>query len=383
MHKTGIEDYYITKNNKKLQYGYTTGTCAAAASKAAAITLITGKLIEEVEIDTPKGIRLKLQVKCEACDERKIKGTVIKYSGDDPDVTNGMPVCAIVSTREDGSITLDGGEGVGRVTKAGLEQEIGQAAINRIPRKMILQELENIKEDFDVKEGFHTEIVLPMGKELALRTFNPRLGIEGGLSILGTSGIVEPMSEAAIIDSIRLELKQKRNQGKDFVMITPGNYGADFLRETLPLNDDDIVKCSNYLGVTIDILNELEFKEVLFISHIGKFIKVAGGIMNTHSREADSRMEILAANAILAGLDRENAAKVLECVNTDDGLEVIKSCEALEKTMELVGNKIDFYLNNRSYGKFKTGAIIFSNRHGVLCKCGDADEIIEKYGRKK
>lgn len=382
MHKTGIEDYYITKNNKKLKYGYTTGTCAAAASKAAAIALVTGKDVKTVEIDTPKGIHLNLEVRCEFLNGDRVKCTVIKDSGDDPDVTNGMPVCSEVSFRQDDHVTLDGGEGVGRVTKPGLQQQIGEAAINKVPKQMILGELQRVKDDFDLKEGFHAEIILPMGRELALRTFNPRLGIEEGLSVLGTSGIIEPMSEAAIVESIRLELKQKRNQGKDSVIITPGNYGADFIKDLIDLKDEEVVKCSNYLGMTIDILNELGYKEVLFISHIGKFIKVAGGIMNTHSREADSRMEILAANSALAGMERQGVTEILSCINTDDGLEVLKSYGLLEKTMDIIGKKIDFYLNNRSYGKFKTGAIVFSNKHGILCKCGDADEIIEKYGRQ-
>lgn len=371
MHRTGIEDYYVTKNNKRLRYGYTTGTCAAAASKAAAIAVATGHIPSTVEIDTPKGIRLNLEVQCRLLDKDRSECTVIKDSGDDPDVTNGMPVCSTVSLRPDGKVTLDGGEGVGRVTRPGLEQAIGEAAINRVPRQMILRELQTVRDDFDIKEGFHAEIVLPMGRQLAARTFNPRLGIEGGLSVLGTSGIVEPMSEAAIIESIKVELKQKRSQGREFVIITPGNYGAEFVKGMAGFDDEDVVKCSNYLGATIDIISDLGFKEVLFISHIGKFIKVAGGIMNTHSREADSRMEILAANSALAGMEREGVAKIMSCINTDDGLEVLKSYGLLEKTMEIIGRKIDFYINNRSYGKFKTGVIVFSNRHGLLYRSGD------------
>ena len=382
MHKTGIEEYYVTKNNKRLRCGFTTGTCAAAAAKAAAIAMITGSIPSHVEIDTPKGIRLDLEV------TGKFEGqgavcTVIKDSGDDPDVTDGMPVCSLVTPIEDEEIIIDGGEGVGRVTRPGLWQQVGEAAINKVPRQMITTELARLREDFDVKGGFRAEVILPRGRELAERTFNPRLGIEGGLSVLGTSGIVEPMSEEAIIESIRLELKQKRNQGKKSIIITPGNYGADFVRELIDIRDEEIVKCSNYVGMTIDILNELEYEEVLFISHIGKFVKVAGGIMNTHSREADSRMEILAAAGIMAGLAREDAARVLSCINTDDGLSVLKEKGFMEPAMEILADKIDFYLNNRSYGRFKSGAIVFSNRYGILCKCGDADELIKKFGRNK
>lgn len=380
MHRTGIEDYYITKNNKKLRFGYTTGTCAAAASKAAALMLVSGKTVSTVDIDTPKGISLNLEVDGKFAEDKKSAlCTVIKDSGDDPDVTNGMPVCAKVSFTDDGTIRVDGGEGVGRVTKPGLYQAVGEAAINRVPMEMIRTELQKIQEDFDMKEGFFAEIILPRGKELAQRTFNPRLGIEGGLSVLGTSGIVEPMSEAAIVESIKIELRQKRNQGQTSVIITPGNYGADFIRDFADVKDDDVVKCSNYLGETIDMLCDMEYEEVLFISHIGKFIKVAGGIMNTHSREADCRMEIMAANAIKAGIKSEDAKRLLECINTDDGIDVLKSCGVLDETMKIIGEKIDFYINNRAYGKFKSGVIVFSNKHGILCKCGSADEIIRKY----
>ena len=263
MHRTGIEDYYITKNNKRMRFGYTTGTCAAAASKAAALMLVSGRTVSAVDIDTPKGIQLNLEVCGKFADDKKSAiCTVIKDSGDDPDVTNGMPVCAKVFLTDDGSIKVDGGEGVGRVTKSGLYQKVGAAAINRVPMQMILAELQKIKEDFEMKEGFYAEIILPMGKELAHKTFNPRLGIEGGLSVLGTSGIVEPMSEAAIVESIRLQLSQKRNQGKTSIIITPGNYGADFIRTIADVKDEDVIKCSNYIGETIDMLCDMEYEEV-------------------------------------------------------------------------------------------------------------------------
>lgn len=382
MHKTGIEDYFITKNNKRLRYGYTTGTCAAAAAKAAAMAIVTGRMPEYVEIDTPKGIHLMLQVSGSFKGKDAALCTVLKDSGDDPDVTDGMPVCALVSFSDKDGVTIDGGEGVGRVTKPGLWQEVGEAAINRVPRQMITDELQRIIEDFEIKGGLKAEIILPKGRELANRTFNPRLGIEGGLSVLGTSGIVEPMSEEAIIESIHIELKQKRTGRRLPIIITPGNYGADFVKHLIDIKDEEVVKCSNFVGLTIDMLNELKYEEVLFIAHIGKFIKVAGGIMNTHSKEADSRMEILAAAAIRAGIDTAGAARILSCVNTDDGIAVLKEYDIMEKTIEIVGEKIDFYLNNRSYGNFKTGAVIFSNRYGILTMCGAAEELIKKAGDK-
>ncbi len=165
MHKTGIEDYYITKNNKKLRYGYTTGTCAAAAAKAAAMAIVTGIIPEYVEIDTPKGIHLTLQVSGSFKEKNAALCTVLKDSGDDPDVTDKMPVCALVSFSDKDGIVIDGGEGVGRVTKPGLWQAVGEAAINRVPKQMITEELQKIREDFEIKNGFNAEIILPKGKE--------------------------------------------------------------------------------------------------------------------------------------------------------------------------------------------------------------------------
>lgn len=228
------------------------GDMRRCRGKAAAIAVITGSIPSHVEIDTPKGIRLDLEVTGRFEGQGAVC-TVIKDSGDDPDVTDGMPVCSLVTPIDDEEIIIDGGEGVGRVTRPGLWQQVGEAAINKVPRQMITSELARLREDFDVKGGFRAEVILPRGRELAERTFNPRLGIEGGLSVLGTSGIVEPMSEEAIIESIRLELNQKRNQGKKSIIITPGNYGADFVRELIDIRDEEIVKCSNYVGMTIDI----------------------------------------------------------------------------------------------------------------------------------
>lgn len=383
---TGLEGKFVIKNNKKLALGYTTGSCAAAAAGAAARMLFTGDAVREIEQKTPKGITLHLEIIDSKIEKDCASCAVKKYSGDDPDVTNGILVYAAVAFGKPGReriVTIDGGTGVGRITKPGLEQKIGEAAINRIPRQMITEAVTEAMEEYDRYGEVLVKISVPEGVALAKKTFNPRLGIEGGISILGTSGIVEPMSEEALIASIRLEMKMHRNNGDKYLVISPGNYGTDYLCSSFPVASEKIVKCSNYLGETIDAAVELGFEGILFVSHIGKFIKVAAGIMNTHSRCADARMEILTANALKAGAPIEILKALMEAVTTEEGLRILADHGYLEATMKFVMEKIEFYLNNRAYGNLKLSCLVFSNELGELGRFGDVEEFIKRSGARK
>ncbi|ABX41749.1 cobalt-precorrin-5B (C(1))-methyltransferase CbiD [Lachnoclostridium phytofermentans] len=375
-YKNGLEDLYILKDNKKLRYGYTTGSCAAAAAKAATLMLLCKTEVHYVDLMTPKGIRLNLKILDIIMEEDSVTCAVQKDSGDDPDVTNGIMVYAKVSKNEEGTVCIDGGIGVGRVTKAGLEQPKGNAAINRVPRQMITDAVMEVCDENDYASGINVEIIIPQGVEIAKRTFNPNLGIVGGISVLGTSGIVEPMSEAALIESIRVEMKMAVANGAEYLLLSPGNYGADFTKENLSIPNVQSIKFSNYVGEAIDIANELGVKGILFISHIGKFIKVAGGIMNTHSKYADARMEILAANAVLAGASIHTLEEILKCVTTDEALAILELSGITEKTMEHVVEKIKHYLNRRAYESMEIGAIIFSNEYGILGQTENAKELL-------
>lgn len=376
--KTGLEQYYILKNNKKLHYGYTTGTCAAAASKAAAEMLLSGHKVQEVELMTPKGIPLCLGIEEISMEKEKVSCAVRKDGGDDPDATHGILIFSSVKKIPEKRIVIDGGIGVGRVTKKGLEQGVGNAAINRVPREMIANEVKEICEAAGYEGGISVEISVPEGEEIAKKTFNPKLGIEGGISILGTSGIVIPMSEEALIASIRVEMEMKKANGAQYLLITPGNYGADFCRSEMKLNLDNAMKCSNYVGETIDMAVSLGIKGILFVAHLGKFIKVAGGIMNTHSRCADSRAEIMASNAIRAGVSLETAKKLLDTVTTDEAVSILNKTGQTEVVMKKVTEKIRFYLQNRANGMIETEAVIFSNEHGFLGKTEGADRLLDE-----
>ena len=383
MHETGIEPYYVMKDGKKLRFGYTTGTCASAAAKAATMMLLTGKTPESVKLMTPKGIELDLEVLEPEYKDGAASCAIRKFSGDDPDVTDGVLVYAEAKLRAEPGVGVDGGVGVGRVTKPGLKQPIGAAAINPVPMEMIRRAAEEAMDDCGATVGIDITISIPAGVELAQKTFNPRLGIVGGISVLGTSGIVEPMSEEALLASIELEVRQKRALGTKRVIITPGNYGADFANAVCAIPESDLVKCSNFVGKVVDMAANEGFEEVLLIGHIGKLIKVSGGVMNTHSREADCRAELMAVAAIRAGADAALAKQILECVTTDEMLRVINEAGLLEKTMAAVEEKIDFYLKNRVREKCVIGAIVFSEDYGTLCTTGPARAWLEEMRKRE
>ena len=390
--KNGLEDQYVIKNNKRLRYGYTTGSCAAGAARGAVRMLLSGETLSEVELDTPKGITLTLQLHDITRGETYVSCAVQKDAGDDPDTTNGILVYvkaekfSVSASEQTGQqqktersrpqIILDGGIGVGRVTKPGLSQKVGEAAINPVPRAMILREAEEAAQEYDYEGGLKLTVSVPQGEEIAKKTFNPRLGIVGGISILGTSGIVEPMSEAALVQSINVEMKQHFSQGEEYLLVTPGNYGADYLRDHMDLPYEKNIKCSNYVGETIDMAIDMGVKGILFIAHIGKFVKVAAGIMNTHSHSADARMEVLASNAIRAGAPLECAKEILNASTTDEAIDILEKYQILQKTMKEILDRIQFYLNHRSYEQILLGAVIFNNTYGYLGQTADAEKLI-------
>ncbi len=373
-----LKEPSVFKNQKELRMGYTTGSCAAAAVKAAVYMLLTGEPMLHVSLMTPKGIALYLEVEHIIIEEAYVSCGIRKDSGDDPDVTNGVCVYAGVRKTDEPGIVLHGGTGVGRVTKKGLDLQIGQAAINKVPRDMIRKEAKALCEEFHYGQGLSIVISIPEGVELAKKTFNPRLGITGGLSVLGTTGIVEPMSEKALTDTIFLEMKVLRESGQQYCYVVPGNYGSDFLREHLGFEEQKAVKCSNYVGETIDHAIRLHMKGLLFIAHIGKFVKVAAGVMNTHSRQADCRMEVFAAHAAIAGAGQKLTAQVMACMTTTEAVDLLKANGLLDVTMKGIMDRIGFYLDHRSGETLQAGAIVFSNEHGVLGETGNAQQLLRE-----
>lgn len=368
---------YMSKGSKKLRCGFTTGTCAAAASAGAARMLLSGKVIENITVITPSGNSVTVGLTDIKKENDYVSCAVQKDSGDDPDVTDKILVYSTVSYEKSG-MTVDGGEGVGRVTKKGLKQQIGEAAINPVPRKMIEEQLKTAASDYSYDGGLKAVISVPMGIQIAKKTFNPRLGIEGGISILGTTGIVEPMSEQALIDTISVELDVRKAQNEEFIIVTPGNYGQDFLRDNLGIAVDKCVKCSNFIGDTIDMCIEKGFKSMLLVGHIGKLSKLGCTIYNTHSRYADGRMEAFALCAALCGAEREVLENILGCITTDAALEILKKEGIFDETIKMLEKRIDRSLKLRAKGSIEIGMITFSEEYGILCKTENADNMLKK-----
>jgi cobalt-precorrin-5B (C1)-methyltransferase len=372
-----------------MRYGFTTGSCAAAASKAAAYMLLTGKIKSEITIETPKGILYNAKILNINRTENEVSCAVEKDGGDDVDITTGTLIYAKVSyvenscDKKEQNINIDGGIGVGRVTKKGLDQPVGNAAINHVPREMIEKEVKEVCRITDYKGDLNIEISVPEGEKLAPHTFNPRLGIIGGISILGTSGIVEPMSNKAIIDTIKLELNQRRVLGYDYVAVSPGNYGLDFMKNKYGYDLDKSVKCSNFIGDTIDMAVELGFQKMLLTGHIGKLIKIAGGIMNTHSREADCRMELLAAFSAKAKVDNENICKILDCVTTEEAVAILQESGKLQEVMDMVAERICYYMEKRAKGNLQIDCIIYANEFGELAKSKGVEEWFTLLGQEQ
>lgn len=377
----------VWKNQTKLRTGYTTGSCAAAAAKAATHMLVSGEVVGEVSLVTPSDIRLYLEVEDIVKENNYVSCAIRKDSGDDPDVTNGILVYARVTFAQDdvvkSKVILEAGEGIGRVTQKGLEQSIGDPAINLVPRRMIREAVEEELQKAGIDRGVRVMIWVPDGAEIARKTFNPKLGIEGGISILGTTGIVEPMSEKALTDTIFVEMKVRRENGMDYCYVVPGNYGSDFLHDTLGYQEDAAVKCSNYVGEVIDDAVRLQMKGILLVGHIGKFIKLAAGIMNTHSRQADGRMEILAAHAAMAGGSRELICQLMECITTTAALELLEKEGILKEVMSTVMIKIEEHLKHRAGDGLEIGAVMFSKEMGILGKTSDADRLAQKIQSRK
>lgn len=376
------EQLYTFKDDKKLRCGYTTGSCAAAAAKAALLMLLKGDDIHQVSIVTPKGITYIAEIVDITRNKDTVSCCVIKDGGDDIDATDGMKIKASVSLRDDGKVLIDGGEGIGRVTKPGLDQPIGEAAINSVPRKMIRENIEEVLTSNDaISLGAAVIISAPDGEEVAQKTFNPKLGIVGGISILGTTGIVEPMSDEGILGTIRAQINMQKALGKKVLLMAPGNYGLKFLNDEYEIDEDRAVLCSNFVFDTLKMAQDAGFESLLFVGHLGKLVKVAGGIKNTHSKYGDHRMEIL--KDVVS--DYETGEKLIalkekldECVMTDEALRIIDEAGLKEKVFCKVVQLIKENMESWAEGKVTIEAIIFADGYSFLSQSPGAEEMLSQ-----
>ena len=273
-----------------MRFGYTTGSCATAAAKAAAIGLFTGNIPDEVEINTPAGIKLKLRIYHKQLSANATQCAVQKDAGDDPDVTNGCFIHARVERNFTQTIEIDGGEGVGRVTKPGLQVPVGYAAINPVPRRMIEGA---VKEVIGNGCGLKIVISVPNGKALGEKTFNPKLGIIGGISIIGTTGIVRPMSEDAFKTSLLCGLDIAQGIGYETVVLVPGSLGERSTLNLFNIPKDQVIQISNFVGFMLTAAGQRNFKRIILAGHPGKLAKLLRGDFHTHSAVSKPANDIL------------------------------------------------------------------------------------------
>ncbi len=377
-------DKFIYQDGKKLRYGYTTGSCAAAAAKGAVEALFAGEFRESVKIETIAGWELDLKLTESELTRDRAVCAIQKDAVDDPDITHGILVYAsaekISGSEEEKedcfyntikNIELAGGIGVGRVTKKGLQVPPGKPAINQGPRTMIFTEVQKV---LPSGEKVRVEIFIPQGEEKAQMTFNPKLGIVGGISVLGSTGIVKPMSEEAFKNSLAVELavlKEERN--KKTVVFTFGNYGKKFIKDHLNIPVEDVFIISNFAGFMIDQAVSLGFEKVIFLGHIGKMVKLAGGIFHTHSKVSDGRLEIFTTCALLAGENRDTLMKIIDSNTTDEAVEYVTKKKTYEIMCERVVERCRHKARNVEFASF-----IFSFDSGELGRSSNFDQIIRE-----
>ena len=368
-------------NQKLLRCGYTTGTCAAAASKAAVAMLFKQESMDSVAITTPNQTDLIIDVLNPQFNDNVASCSIEKDGGDDPDITNGILVSSKVALLPDSSeIIIEGGKGVGKVTKGGLDQPVGMSAINSVPRKMIKDSLNELAMQFNYSGGFHVLISVPEGEEIAKKTFNPELGIVGGISILGTTGIVEPMSAKALADSIKVEISVIAAESNESILIFLGNFGKKFTEEELNLSTKPGIMCSNFIDVALDSSVEFGFKNILIVGHIGKLVKLGIGMFNTHSHNGDGRIETLLSCALEAGANIEILNEIQKCVTTNAVLDILYENDLLTKTMDVLNGRIGHNIDRRIPEDINVGFICFANTgeySGVLFESENADDLKE------
>ncbi len=379
---------FTVKNGKKLKYGFTTGSCAAAAAASAAAMLFSGEKISEAEIILPAGEKITLQVSNIDMQKSIVRCAVIKDGGDDPDATHGAeitaavsrnPIDAAVPAESRNGITLLGGSGVGIVTARGLQCSVGEPAINPVPRRMIFENVERMRAKFGkTEEPLYVEISVPSGEETAKKTYNPRLGIVGGISILGTTGIVDPMSEKALVDTIKIVIDKQYQENPKRILIAPGNYGRDFCRDYLGLDVEKAVPVSNYIGEALDYIKFKGFEEILLVGHTGKLIKLAAGIMNTHSSYADGRMEIIGVHSAICGADSDTVKGIMECITTDEAFGLIETKPYYEDVKARILEKVLYHLRFRLKEQVKIETILFTTDRNHIMKSAGADRLSEK-----
>ena len=354
------------ESKEKLRTGFTTGTASTASSKAAVLAIINQKKIESVEVTLPKGNSIPIKIhSCEFSNSRA-KCSVIKDAGDDPDVTHGAEIVVELSlTPNVNQIEIDGGEGVGIVTKPGLGLDINKAAINPTPKKMIIANVNEVAKDVLEKNGIKIIISVPKGKELALKTDNPRLGIIDGISILGTSGIVIPYSTASFAAAIRQNLDVSMAMGNDTVVLSTGGRSEEFAKKIVDLPEHSFVQMGDFAGYTIQQCAKKKIKKTYVVGFIGKFAKMAAGVKQTHVKGSKVDMNLLAELAQKCSADLQTIEQI-RAANTARHVQDIVLKNRIEGFFDKICGLVYKHMREHSEEKIPIDVILFDFDGKVL-----------------
>ncbi len=363
---------------KRLRYGRTTGTCATAAAMAALNWLLGRPAVLSV-VRLPDGRFLPVPVSGVQATPEGAEAWVIKDGGDDPDVTHGLAVVATVSLEKNAGIRLEAGPGVGTVTRPGLPVPPGEPAINPGPREMIWR---SVSELLPSGLGATVRISIPGGEEVARRTFNPRLGIEGGLSVLGTRGVVVPMSEEALVETLRSELSVKRGASRESLCLVPGNYG-EAVAGSLGVPVGAITKMSNFFGQAMEMVEELKFRELLVAGQVGKMLKVAGGSLHTHSKYSDGRLETLAALCASAGASTEDVRELLARNTADEACKSVAGTVWGRSALETAAGRVLEVIRRKAPSLERVGVVLFVLPDRILSLSGPVEDLARNCAKER
>ena len=364
-------DEFNIKNGHTQRYGFTTGTTATAAAIAAAYMYLDDKK-DIVDVELPAGITLSIPIEYFKEQNNFFICGVKKNAGDDPDVTDGILISAkleFIKKENDLEFNFFAGEGVGIFTKDGLALPKGEAAINPVPRQMMIDNLSRILKEAGFRGTVNITVMVENGVEIAKKTFNERLGIIGGISILGTSGLVLPMSKTALLETIEADIKFRLNNSKERrVYLAPGNIGAKFLEKNFNINSTTVAIISNFIGESIDYSISNDAREIVLCGDLGKLIKLSGGIMNTHSNDSDSRLELL-VSSVLKLCIKENIqlpiqviSNIFEQKTTTGAVNIIKD-NNFDNCFNILANQMLYYAYNRA---FKAEIFYHKNRYANI-----------------
>lgn len=360
---------------KKLRSGYTTGSCAAAGTKAVLLFLLEKIISTNVLIKALSGEELHIPIKgIQTAENGDVWAEVIKDAGDDPDITNGTSIFTKVKLNDCGDVRFFAGKGIGKITKAGLAIPVGEPSINPGPRQMMQNVVHELLPE---GQGCDITISIPAGEKLAKHTLNPYLGVEGGISIIGTTGVVHPMSEEGFKNSLTPQIDVAQHAGYSMQVFVPGKIGEN-IAVSLDLPPQSIVQTSNFIGFMLEYAADKGLDAVLLLGHMGKLIKVSAGNFYTHSKISDARLETIAAYSAFLGMTQPGIKDILACTTTEAAMIVVNKYHLADKLYQLLCERASTRAMQHVYQKLKVGTIMATLKGKIL----GMDENAKKIGRE-